>query len=171
MGNLLRSLRRDQQGTTAVEFGIIAPVLIALSAKHGPAAKFRLWWFVPTRGRFFAVGRSRARGAARFARGWSWHPRIEIGTLYLRTVCFRTIVPDSVLSLDGWVPRSPPGTSSPAYGPSFPDWGRPLFDACWQTVSPGHKRDRRRGGHGRHQSVTIDADALLSGLSGACQRM
>ena len=30
MGNLLKSLRRDQQGTTAVEFGIIAPVLIAL---------------------------------------------------------------------------------------------------------------------------------------------
>jgi Flp pilus assembly protein TadG len=28
--NLLRSLRRDQQGTTAVEFAIIAPVLIAL---------------------------------------------------------------------------------------------------------------------------------------------
>ena len=30
MGNLLKSLRRDQQGTTAVEFGIIAPVFIAL---------------------------------------------------------------------------------------------------------------------------------------------
>jgi Flp pilus assembly protein TadG len=30
VGNLLKSLRRDQQGTTAVEFGIIAPVLIAL---------------------------------------------------------------------------------------------------------------------------------------------
>lgn len=30
MSNLLKSLRRDQQGTTAVEFGIIAPVLIAL---------------------------------------------------------------------------------------------------------------------------------------------
>jgi Flp pilus assembly protein TadG len=30
VGNLLRSLRRDQQGTTAVEFAIIAPVLIAL---------------------------------------------------------------------------------------------------------------------------------------------
>ena len=30
MGNLLESLRRDQQGTTAVEFGIIAPVFIAL---------------------------------------------------------------------------------------------------------------------------------------------
>jgi len=29
-GNLLKSLRRDQQGTTAVEFGIIAPVLIAM---------------------------------------------------------------------------------------------------------------------------------------------
>ena len=28
--NLLKSLRRDQQGTTAVEFAIIAPVLIAL---------------------------------------------------------------------------------------------------------------------------------------------
>jgi Flp pilus assembly pilin Flp len=30
VGNLLKSLRRNQQGTTAVEFGIIAPVLIAL---------------------------------------------------------------------------------------------------------------------------------------------
>ena len=30
MGNLLESLRRDQQGTTAVEFGIVAPVFIAL---------------------------------------------------------------------------------------------------------------------------------------------
>jgi len=30
VGNLLESLRRDQQGTTAVEFGIIAPVFIAL---------------------------------------------------------------------------------------------------------------------------------------------
>jgi Flp pilus assembly protein TadG len=30
VGNLLKSLRSDQQGTTAVEFGIIAPVLIAL---------------------------------------------------------------------------------------------------------------------------------------------
>ena len=30
MGNLLRSLRHDQQGTTAVEFAIIAPVLIGL---------------------------------------------------------------------------------------------------------------------------------------------
>jgi Flp pilus assembly protein TadG len=30
VGNLLKSLRRDQQGTTAVEFGIIAPVFIAL---------------------------------------------------------------------------------------------------------------------------------------------
>lgn len=30
MNNLLKSLRRDQQGTTAVEFGIIAPVFIAL---------------------------------------------------------------------------------------------------------------------------------------------
>jgi Flp pilus assembly protein TadG len=30
VSSLLRSLRRDQQGTTAVEFGIIAPVLIAL---------------------------------------------------------------------------------------------------------------------------------------------
>jgi len=30
VGNLLKSLRRDQRGTTAVEFGIIAPVLIAL---------------------------------------------------------------------------------------------------------------------------------------------
>ena len=30
VGNLLKSLRRDQQGTTAVEFGIIAPVLIAM---------------------------------------------------------------------------------------------------------------------------------------------
>ena len=30
MGNLLKSLRRDQRGTTAVEFGIIAPVFIAL---------------------------------------------------------------------------------------------------------------------------------------------
>jgi len=29
-GHLLNSLRRDQQGTTAVEFGIIAPVLIAM---------------------------------------------------------------------------------------------------------------------------------------------
>jgi Flp pilus assembly pilin Flp len=28
--NLLKSLRRDQQGTTAVEFAIIAPVFIAL---------------------------------------------------------------------------------------------------------------------------------------------
>jgi Flp pilus assembly protein TadG len=30
VGNLLESLRRDQQGTTAVEFGIVAPVFIAL---------------------------------------------------------------------------------------------------------------------------------------------
>jgi Flp pilus assembly protein TadG len=30
VGNLLKSLRRDQQGTTAVEFGIVAPVFIAL---------------------------------------------------------------------------------------------------------------------------------------------
>jgi Flp pilus assembly protein TadG len=30
VGNLLKSLRRDQRGTTAVEFGIIAPVFIAL---------------------------------------------------------------------------------------------------------------------------------------------
>jgi len=30
VGNLLDSLGRDQQGTTAVEFGIIAPVLIAM---------------------------------------------------------------------------------------------------------------------------------------------
>jgi Flp pilus assembly protein TadG len=30
VGNLLNSLRHDQQGTTAVEFGIIAPVLIAM---------------------------------------------------------------------------------------------------------------------------------------------
>jgi Flp pilus assembly protein TadG len=30
VGNLLKSLRRDQQGTTAVEFGIIAPVFIAM---------------------------------------------------------------------------------------------------------------------------------------------
>lgn len=30
MSNLLKSLRRDQQGTTAVEFEIIAPVFIAL---------------------------------------------------------------------------------------------------------------------------------------------
>jgi hypothetical protein len=56
--------------------------------------KFRLWWFVPMRGRLFALA---ARGAARFARGWSWQPRIEIGTLYLRTVCFRTAVPNWVL--------------------------------------------------------------------------
>ncbi len=30
MGNPLKSLRRDQQGTTAVEFGIIAPVFVAM---------------------------------------------------------------------------------------------------------------------------------------------
>jgi len=30
VGNLLESLRRDQRGTTAVEFGIVAPVFIAL---------------------------------------------------------------------------------------------------------------------------------------------
>ena len=30
MSSLLKSLRRDQQGTTAVEFAIVAPVLIAL---------------------------------------------------------------------------------------------------------------------------------------------
>ena len=30
MRNLLKSLRRDQQGTTAVEFAIVAPVFIAL---------------------------------------------------------------------------------------------------------------------------------------------
>ncbi len=30
MRNLLKSLRRDQQGTTAVEFALIAPVFIAL---------------------------------------------------------------------------------------------------------------------------------------------
>jgi Flp pilus assembly protein TadG len=30
VGNLLKSLRRDQQGTTAVEFGIIAPVFVAM---------------------------------------------------------------------------------------------------------------------------------------------
>ena len=30
MGNLLKSLRRDQHGTTAVDFGLIAPVFIAL---------------------------------------------------------------------------------------------------------------------------------------------
>jgi Flp pilus assembly protein TadG len=30
VGNLVKSLRRDQQGTTAVEFGIIAPVFVAM---------------------------------------------------------------------------------------------------------------------------------------------
>ena len=30
MSRLIKSLRRDQQGTTAVEFAIVAPVLIAL---------------------------------------------------------------------------------------------------------------------------------------------
>jgi Flp pilus assembly protein TadG len=30
VGNPLKSLRRDQQGTTAVEFGIIAPVFVAM---------------------------------------------------------------------------------------------------------------------------------------------
>ena len=30
MSSLIKSLRRDQQGTTAVEFAIVAPVLIAL---------------------------------------------------------------------------------------------------------------------------------------------
>jgi Flp pilus assembly protein TadG len=30
VGNLLKSMRHDQQGTTAVEFAIVAPVLIAL---------------------------------------------------------------------------------------------------------------------------------------------
>ena len=30
MSSLVKSLRRDQQGTTAVEFAIVAPVLIAL---------------------------------------------------------------------------------------------------------------------------------------------
>src|SRR5258706_5995947 len=67
-------------------------------------------------------------------------PRIEIRTLYLRTLCFRTTVPAWVL--DGWVParsvrQGPPRPQSLKLGPSLFDNLRVPINAAWRAWPPG----------------------------------
>ena len=79
-------------------------------------------------------------------------PRIEIRTLYLRTLCFRTTVPAWVL--DGGVParsvrQGPPRPQSLRLGPSLFDNLRVPINAAWrewpQVAGPQvAPRQRRR---------------------------
>ena len=51
------------------------------------------------------------------------HPENEIRTLYVRTLCFRTTIPDLVLEFR-WLGTVPPVHQKPPTAPVPPDWGR-----------------------------------------------
>jgi hypothetical protein len=115
------------------------------------------------------LGLTRVRGEFRYKVifcgkvGLRKGPRIEIRTLYLGTVCFRTTVPD-LISQMGWsgtiarLRRTLPGygTSLDHQRPQFPETGA----VFWTRVPTGHGGGRTNKVWGRALMLILAAHPL-----------